>query len=69
MKMKPLHRSFGLTVNVSVFSEADAGRSLCSDPGPGIGDGQNTYSPAGQDRRSPDPAAHLTYEGHDDRTH
>lgn len=59
----------GLTIDVSVLREANGGLCLCSATAPAIADGQNTHSPAGQDRRSPDPAAHLTHEAHYDGTH
>lgn len=66
---KQLQSHFGLTIDVSVFSGTDGGLRLCSAPGPGIRDGQNSYSRAGQDRWSPDHAAHMTYEGYYNGTH
>lgn len=50
IKAKRLQSHFGLTIDVSVFGGTDGGLRLCSAPGPGIRDGQNSYSPAGQDR-------------------
>lgn len=54
---------------MSGFSGTDGGLCLCSAPGPGIRDGQNPYSSAGQDCRSPNSAIDLAYEGHYDGTH
>lgn len=66
-KMAPV--THGLTINVSVFSGTDGGLSLCSAQGPDIGDGQNSYSLAGQDHWSSHHAVHLTYKGYYDGTH
>lgn len=58
-----------LTINVSVIRGADGGLCLCSSTCPGISNGQNSYSLAWEDRWSPSPAAHMTYEGYYDGTY
>ena len=42
---------------------------LCSASGPGVRDGGDPHSPAGEDHGRPDPAAQLTCKAHNDGAH
>lgn len=55
-----------LTGNTFVFGGTDGGLSLGSASGPAVGDGLDPHSSAGQDHRSSDLTAHVSYKGQND---
>lgn len=52
-----------------VFGGTDGGLSLCSASGPAVSDGMDPHGSAGQDHRSSNLAAHVSYKGQNDGAH